>query len=130
MICISHDMFFVVKEKTESMCKKKTHTSDLLRNKRTSTSHRIQFVSAAYSFLQKSKKSRKLKKISSFSPTLLENWQKVCYNQSNVGAGIPVGVYVSLAHRHQEMLSVSSTSLPALFFVPADRTRYFLYVLF
>ena len=29
-----------------------------------------------------------------------------------------MGVYVSLAHRHQEMLNANSTFLPALFYVP------------
>lgn len=50
----------------------------------------------------------------------------MCYNIFSVGAGIPVGVYVFAAHKHQEMLSATSTSLPALFIVPAGRTRYFL----
>ena len=36
-----------------------------------------------------------------------------------VGAGFPVGGYVSLHIIHQEVLSSRSTSLPALFLFPA-----------
>ena len=52
----------------------------------------------------------------------LEIILKICYNlRYNVGAGIPVGVYVFRAHKYQEMLNCRSTFLPALFFVSPER---------
>ena len=43
----------------------------------------------------------------------------MCYNISHVGAGIPVGIYVLLAHEYQEMLDGNPANLPALFLRPA-----------
>ena len=43
----------------------------------------------------------------------------MCYNVSHVGAGIPVDIYVLLAHEYQEMLETNPTNLPALFLRPA-----------
>ena len=43
----------------------------------------------------------------------------MCYNISHVGAGIPVDIYVLLAHEYQEMLETNPTNLPALFLRPA-----------
>ena len=39
---------------------------------------------------------------------------------TSVGAGIPVGVYVFVAHRQQEMLNVSSANLPTFFYVLSE----------
>ena len=43
----------------------------------------------------------------------------MCYNISHVGAGIPVVIYVLCAHEYQEMRSVNSANLPAIFLRPA-----------
>ncbi len=56
---------------------------------------------------------------SSFFGKPLEIYDKMCYNISHVGAGIPVGIYVLLAHEYQEMLETNPTNLPALFLRPA-----------
>ncbi len=61
-----------------------------------------------------------------FEKKVLES-QKTLYASCNraigmiqylqVGAGIPVGVYVFVAHMHQEMLNANSTFLPTFFYV-------------
>ena len=55
----------------------------------------------------------------------LEIIRKICYNLGyNVGAGIPVGVYASLAHNHQEMMSCQITISAGIVFCLAGGTRY------
>ena len=46
-----------------------------------------------------------------------------------VGAGIPVGGYVSLHIIYQEMLNANSTNLPALFYSPPVGTTIFTFSL-
>jgi len=48
----------------------------------------------------------------------------VCYNISHVGAGIPVGIYVFLAHEYQDMLDGNPTYLPAFFYVLPVQTVF------
>ena len=48
----------------------------------------------------------------------------MCYNISHVGAGIPVGIYVLLAHEYQEMLDGNPANLPAFFYVLPVRTVF------
>ena len=61
----------------------------------------------------------------------LENIRKIWYNLGyNVGAGIPVGVYVYRAHKYQEMMSCQITISAGIVFCLAGETRYsILYIL-
>ena len=61
---------------------------------------------------------------SSFFGKPLEIQNKVCYNISHVGAGIPVVFYVFWAHEYQEMLETNPTNLPAFFYVLPVRTLF------
>ena len=55
----------------------------------------------------------------------LENIRKIWYNlRYNVGAGIPVGVYVSFAHNHQEMIIGQIIISAGIVFCLAGKTRY------
>ena len=102
------------------MCAQKTH---LPGSQKESNGSSPEIQQLSHSYLKKVYSTKYCKP--------LENIRKIWYNfRYNVGAGIPVGVYVVAAHRYQEMMICQITISAGIVFCLAGETQYsILYIL-